>query len=230
MVYNGTEAPPDTFKDDSQALAEGTYGRDGVFPCQQTPGQVRLEVCPQARATAPRQGPPKKHKPVRPKPVLLIFRSEIFSLDALRRQLRAHDAGVARSSSTLAQPSLRRPMPLPVVSLQGIVRHFGRFAALRGITAEFAAGRLYLILGENGAGKSTLLRIMAGLLKPTRGSVSMLGATDLREVASRVGYMGHAPLLYDELMRWKICDILPLSMALTDRRCALPGGDSSGRT
>jgi ABC-type multidrug transport system ATPase subunit len=101
----------------------------------------------------------------------------------------------------------------PVVSLQGIVRHFGRFAALRGVTAEFPAptrataaragdpapGRLYLILGENGAGKSTLLRIMAGLLKPTRGSVTMLGATDLREVAARVGYMGHAPLLYDEL-------------------------------
>jgi len=101
----------------------------------------------------------------------------------------------------------------PVVSLQGIVRHFGRFAALRGVTAEFTAptrataaragdpapGRLYLILGENGAGKSTLLRIMAGLLKPTRGSVTMLGATDLREVAARVGYMGHAPLLYDEL-------------------------------
>ena len=98
-----------------------------------------------------------------------------------------------------------------VVSLEGIVRHFGRFAALRGITAEFpaptrattapagAAGRLYLLLGENGAGKSTLLRIMAGLLKPTRGSLSILGATDLREVASRVGYMGHAPLLYDEL-------------------------------
>jgi ABC-type multidrug transport system ATPase subunit len=87
----------------------------------------------------------------------------------------------------------------PVVSLQGVVRHFGRFAALRGVTAEFPAGRLYLILGENGAGKSTLLRIMAGLLKPTRGSVTMLGASDLREVASRMGYMGHAPLLYDEL-------------------------------
>jgi cytochrome c-type biogenesis protein CcmE len=31
VVYNGTEAPPDTFKDDSQALAEGSFGRDGVF-------------------------------------------------------------------------------------------------------------------------------------------------------------------------------------------------------
>jgi cytochrome c-type biogenesis protein CcmE len=31
VVYKGTEAPPDTFKDDSQALAEGSFGRDGVF-------------------------------------------------------------------------------------------------------------------------------------------------------------------------------------------------------
>jgi heme ABC exporter ATP-binding subunit CcmA len=85
------------------------------------------------------------------------------------------------------------------VSLQGLVRHFGRFAALRGITADFEPGKLFLILGENGAGKSTLLRIMAGLLKPSRGSVSLLGTTELREVAARVGYMGHAPLLYDEL-------------------------------
>jgi len=85
------------------------------------------------------------------------------------------------------------------VSLQGLVRHFGRFAALRGITADFEPGKLFLILGENGAGKSTLLRIMAGLLKPSCGSVSLLGTTELREVAARVGYMGHAPLLYDEL-------------------------------
>ena len=97
-------------------------------------------------------------------------------------------------------------MPLRSCHCDGVVRHFGRFAALRGITAEFsapagdpAAGKLFLILGENGAGKSTLLRIMAGLLKPSRGSVSLLGTTELREVASRVGYMGHAPLLYDEL-------------------------------
>jgi ABC-type multidrug transport system ATPase subunit len=120
------------------------------------------------------------------------------------------DAGPGSSVDTSQQTIANTR---PVVSLQGVVRHFGRFAALRGVTAEFTAptrataaragdpapGRLFLILGENGAGKSTLLRIMAGLLKPTRGSVTMLGATDLREVAARVGYMGHAPLLYDEL-------------------------------
>lgn len=87
---------------------------------------------------------------------------------------------------------------MPVLVLRDVARHYGRFAALRGITAEFQSGKLYLILGENGAGKSTLLRIMAGLLRPTRGSVSVFGG-ELRDRTARVGYMGHAPLLYDEL-------------------------------
>jgi ABC-type multidrug transport system ATPase subunit len=87
----------------------------------------------------------------------------------------------------------------PAVSVRDVVRHFGRFAALRGITADFAPGRLYVLLGENGAGKSTLLRIIAGLLAPSRGTVCVLGSSDIRAVAPRFGYMGHAPLLYDEL-------------------------------
>ena len=87
----------------------------------------------------------------------------------------------------------------PAVSLFEITKHFGRFAALRGVSAEFMPGKLYVILGENGAGKSTLLRIVAGLLAPTRGELRVLGTGKLREVALRVGYMGHAPLLYDEL-------------------------------
>ncbi len=87
----------------------------------------------------------------------------------------------------------------PAIRLSDITKHFGRFAALRGITAEFAPGKLYVILGENGAGKSTLLRIITGLLAPSRGKLEVLGSEDQRAVAMRVGYMGHAPLLYDEM-------------------------------
>jgi ABC-type multidrug transport system ATPase subunit len=85
------------------------------------------------------------------------------------------------------------------VVLEDLVKFFGRFAALRGISASFAPGKLYVIVGDNGAGKSTLLRVIAGLMQPSQGSVTLLGAKTAREVASRVGYMGHAPLLYDEL-------------------------------
>jgi ABC-type multidrug transport system ATPase subunit len=79
------------------------------------------------------------------------------------------------------------------------VKFFGRFAAIRGISASFSAGRLYVVLGDNGAGKSTLLRIVAGLMEASQGSATLLGSAKIRDVAHRVGYMAHAPLLYDEL-------------------------------
>jgi ABC-type multidrug transport system ATPase subunit len=87
----------------------------------------------------------------------------------------------------------------PVIVLQNLVKFFGRFAALRDISDSFAPGRLYVVVGDNGAGKSTLLRVVAGLMQPSQGSVTLLGAKTAREVAHRIGYMGHAPLLYDEL-------------------------------
>jgi len=88
---------------------------------------------------------------------------------------------------------------LPAFVVTGLVKQFGRFAALRGVNAEFAPNRLYAILGDNGAGKTTLLRALAGLTPPTRGSISMLGTSDLRSVCSQLGYMAHPSLLYDEM-------------------------------
>jgi ABC-type multidrug transport system ATPase subunit len=91
------------------------------------------------------------------------------------------------------------PHSSPVIILENLVKFFGRFAALRDISASFASGQLYVVVGDNGAGKSTLLRVVAGLMEPSQGSFTLLGAKHVRDVAHRVGYMGHAPLLYDEL-------------------------------
>jgi ABC-type multidrug transport system ATPase subunit len=87
----------------------------------------------------------------------------------------------------------------PLIIVEGLVKQFGRFAALRGVTADFSAGRLYAILGDNGAGKTTLLRSLAGLAAPTRGKVLILGTANLREVCREIGYMAHPSLLYDEM-------------------------------
>jgi ABC-type multidrug transport system ATPase subunit len=87
----------------------------------------------------------------------------------------------------------------PDIVVTDLVKQFGRFAALRGVNAAFAADRLYTILGDNGAGKTTLLRSLAGLAQPTRGSISMLGTSNLRKVCSQLGYMAHPSLLYDEM-------------------------------
>jgi heme ABC exporter ATP-binding subunit CcmA len=76
---------------------------------------------------------------------------------------------------------------------------FGSFAALRQVSADLEPGRCYVLVGENGAGKSTLLRILAGLLRPTHGKVRVFGNTEPHEARARIGYMSHAPMLYDEL-------------------------------
>jgi ABC-type multidrug transport system ATPase subunit len=87
----------------------------------------------------------------------------------------------------------------PIIAVTNLVKQFGRFAALRGVSASFEATRLYGILGDNGAGKTTLLRILAGLVPPTRGEISILGKKNPREVCREFGYMAHPSLLYDEM-------------------------------
>src|SRR5579863_8816982 len=85
-----------------------------------------------------------------------------------------------------------------IISVSGLIKQFGRFAALRGVSAEFAAGKFYVILGDNGAGKTTLLRALAGLAQPTRGTISILGKSP-QEACREIGYMAHPSLLYDEM-------------------------------
>lgn len=85
-----------------------------------------------------------------------------------------------------------------VISVHNVIKQFGRFAALRGVTAEFDAGRFHAILGDNGAGKTTLLRALAGLAQPTQGTLSIFGKSP-REATRDLGYMAHPSLLYDEM-------------------------------
>lgn len=82
--------------------------------------------------------------------------------------------------------------------LENISKLFGSFAALRQISVDLEPGKCYVLIGENGAGKSTLLRILAGLLHPTGGKISIFGDNEPHDVRERIGYMSHAPMLYDE--------------------------------
>jgi ABC-type multidrug transport system ATPase subunit len=86
-----------------------------------------------------------------------------------------------------------------VVDLEEVSKLYGTFVALRKISLSFEAARCYVLLGENGAGKSTLLRMIAGLLKPTYGRLRLFGAQAPADARERIGYMSHAPMLYDEL-------------------------------
>ena len=88
--------------------------------------------------------------------------------------------------------------PGSCITLDSVSKIYGSFAALRNITTSFATGSCAVILGENGAGKSTLLRVIAGLITPTRGTVTVFSGAPHRQ-RRRMAYMSHAPMLYDEL-------------------------------
>ena len=91
---------------------------------------------------------------------------------------------------------------MPAIELEGLERRYGDRVALSGVTVRVEEGQTLAVLGANGAGKSTLLRVLAGLLRPHEGAVTVLGIELPRErwrVHGRVGYLGHDPLLYREL-------------------------------
>ncbi len=86
----------------------------------------------------------------------------------------------------------------PAIELHRVSRVYGAFAALRNVSLTLSAGASVVILGENGAGKSTLLRVIAGLTRPSHGSLSIFGEPP-RDQSHRLAYMSHETMLYDEL-------------------------------
>jgi heme ABC exporter ATP-binding subunit CcmA len=85
------------------------------------------------------------------------------------------------------------------VQLQQVSKLYGSFAALRRVSLDCQPAQCVVILGPNGAGKSTLLRVIAGLIAPSHGAVTLFGAPAAAASRHRIGYLGHDSMLYDEL-------------------------------
>ena len=87
------------------------------------------------------------------------------------------------------------------LELRGLVKHFDR-PAVDGLDLSVRAGQLYALLGPNGAGKTTTLRIVAGLLRPDAGAVSVLGIDALAEpIAAKrlIAWVSDEPMIYEKL-------------------------------
>jgi heme exporter protein A len=101
----------------------------------------------------------------------------------------------------MSRPSSPESLP-PAVEIAGVSRLFGERAVLRRVSFTVDSGQTLAILGPNGAGKTTLLKVVAGLLGPSQGRATVLGAQLPKERAQlrgRVGFVGHEPLLYRDL-------------------------------
>lgn len=109
------------------------------------------------------------------------------------------------TSAPSPSPSAQEPSgggEVAAVRARGIFRRYGYHWALRGVDLHVARGSIVALIGANGSGKTTLLKVIATGLKPTRGSVEVMGfdvAKDPDEVRRRVGLLSHYSYLYDEL-------------------------------
>lgn len=87
------------------------------------------------------------------------------------------------------------------LEIRGLTKHFDR-PALDGLELSVRAGEFYALLGPNGAGKTTTLRIVAGLLRPDAGTVSVLGIDALSDpvaAKSLIAWVPDEPMIYDKL-------------------------------
>jgi ABC-2 type transport system ATP-binding protein len=89
-----------------------------------------------------------------------------------------------------------------VIRLNQLTKRYGRFTAVDKIDLEVPKGELFGFLGPNGAGKTTTFRMIAGILRPTSGTVEV-GGIDINrrplEAKARLGFIPDRPFVYDKL-------------------------------
>ncbi len=88
-----------------------------------------------------------------------------------------------------------------MIEVQGLAKYFGRFSALRDLSLTVRRGQFIALFGRNGAGKTTLLRILAGLARPSSGTILIGGDRPLSPSAARgaMGYLSHNTAIYADL-------------------------------
>jgi lantibiotic transport system ATP-binding protein len=103
----------------------------------------------------------------------------------------------------------------PAIVTRGLTKHFGGHAAVDGIDLEVPVGAVYGFLGPNGSGKTTTIRMLLGLVRPTAGSISLMGQPvpeRVVEALPRVGALVEGPAFHpylsgrDNLLRLDAAD------------------------
>ena len=89
-----------------------------------------------------------------------------------------------------------------MIRVEHLVKQYGAFTAVGGVSLDVAPGQIHGFLGPNGAGKTTTIRMIAGLLKPTSGRVLVNGhdlATAPEAAKASLGFIPDRPFIYEKL-------------------------------
>lgn len=104
------------------------------------------------------------------------------------------------TSDTFARPQPEKAPGSPVVVIHELVKQFGKLRAINNLSMTINAGETFGLIGPNGSGKTTLIRMMVGLMRPTSGSIRIMGERiPSTRIAPHIGYMTQLSALYLDL-------------------------------
>jgi ABC-2 type transport system ATP-binding protein len=98
----------------------------------------------------------------------------------------------------------------PAIKLSGVRKEYGDMVAVDRLDLEVGRGEILGLLGPNGSGKSTTIKMMMGLVKPTDGSVNILGIDARKDpvgIKKQIGYVPEAPRIYEFLTALEFLDL-----------------------
>jgi ABC-2 type transport system ATP-binding protein len=96
-----------------------------------------------------------------------------------------------------------------IIETKALVKKFGKFTAVNGLSLQVPTGSIYGFVGPNGAGKTTTMRILTTLTRPTSGEAFVAGRpvmSDPRAVRRAIGYMPDEFGVYDDMRVWEYLD------------------------
>lgn len=99
---------------------------------------------------------------------------------------------------------LRQTSNDAVLELRGVTKLYGDFKAVDDVSFTLELGSICGFLGPNGAGKTTTLRMILDIIRPTLGSLSILGHASALEVRQRIGYLPEEKGLYKKMKTWSV--------------------------
>ncbi|MCX5737073.1 MAG: ATP-binding cassette domain-containing protein, partial [Proteobacteria bacterium] len=87
----------------------------------------------------------------------------------------------------------------PALKLEHVHKAFGDFVAVEDLSVEIPAGVVYGFIGPNGAGKTTTLRMLVDIIRPDRGTITVLGTSDPAHIRARIGYLPEERGIYKKM-------------------------------
>lgn len=104
-----------------------------------------------------------------------------------------------------------------VLELKNVSKFYGEFKAVNDVSFSLEPGRIYGFLGPNGAGKTTTIRMILDIIRPSSGSISVLGSPSAHQVRNRLGYLPEEKGLYKKMKAWSVIAYFATLKGLSQR-------------